>query len=160
MEWPWVFTSRPIGPLKLFYHLPVLQPMFSAFLKGWQSSLGWSAVVRNKSIQISVPKSTQCSQHTSRDRLHKGPSPPNTLRSHLRQLGVQGSLEHGPFPSCSVLGLEHNIQFVWPCFTFLRKISSVLSPCHRASCRSKREEKKNSRWDRCELQRTEGKGAE
>lgn len=99
-------------------------------------------LVRNKSIQISVPKSTQCSQHTSRDRLHKGPSPPNTLRSHLRRPGLQGSLEHGPFASCSVLGLEHNIQFVWPCFTFLRKISSVLSPCHRASRRSKREGKK------------------
>lgn len=96
----------------------ILQVMFSAFLKGWQNSLGWSVVIRNKSIQISVLKSTQCSQHTFRDHPHTGPSLSNTLQSHRRQPRVQGNLEHSPFPSCSVLGLEHNIQFVWSCFTF------------------------------------------
>lgn len=75
-------------------------------------------LVSNKSIQISVLKSTQCSQRTFRDHPHTGPSLSNTLQIHLRQPGVQGSLKHGPFPSCSVLGLEYNIQFVRPCFTF------------------------------------------
>lgn len=116
MDWSRVFTFRSIGPLKLFYHMLILQLMF--FLKGWQNSLGWSVVVSNKSIQISVLKSTQCSQRTFRDHPHTGPSLSNTLQIHLRQPGVQGSLKHGPFPSCSVLGLEYNIQFVRPCFTF------------------------------------------
>lgn len=108
---------------------------------------------------VSVLKSTTCSSHTFKDWGHPHPMPWCCQQQpHLRSPGVQGSLEHAPFLSCSVFRQEHRNFSSCVSVSYLEKISSVISLYHRASCCNKREEK-SKRCDRCDLQRTEQKGA-
>lgn len=132
------------------------QMMSLSFPKMWQGSLGQSVVVRNKLFQCwNPPRSvtipfrigaihTQCFGVAS--------SSPT-----WEAQGCRAAWSMLPSPA-AVFRQEHRNFSSCVSVSYLGKISSVISLYHRASCCNKREEKSN-RCDRCDLQRTEQKGA-